>query len=53
MSTAEDMLNSANLDVGKTLTLVNVFLIDIFTQFTTVTNLNFLLCRYIFSISSF
>jgi hypothetical protein len=42
MSTAEDLLNSVNLDAGETLTLMNVFLRDICTLFTTVTNLNFL-----------
>jgi hypothetical protein len=53
MSTAEDLLNLANLEVGKTLTLANVFLRGIFTLFTTVTNLNFLLWRYVFSVSTF
>jgi len=53
MSTTEDLLHSANLDVGKTLTFVNVFLRDIFTLFTAVTNLNFILWRYVFSISIF
>jgi len=53
MSTAEDLLNSANFDVGKTLTFMFVFLRDIFTLFTAVTNLNFLLWKYVFSINIF